>query len=117
MYAKIKTLLRRLFVLSLIGYAVIVTCVAVRNQELAWENSRKIWMQHEILTMASQAMTHEMRMRVAEQADLCGDGDTIDALRWEFVNELPRYNNFRATAEVYYYDRDDDREENLFAGE
>lgn len=114
MYAKIKTFLRRLFVLSLIGYAVLMTTCAIRFNERMEHYCHKALMQREILTMASQAMTHEMRMRVADQADLWGDGETIDALRWEFVNELPRWSNFKATAEVYYYDRD---EKNLFAGE
>lgn len=114
MYAKIKTFLRRLAILSLIGYAVLMTACAMRFNARMEEYIDKTVMQKEILKMASQAMTHEMRMRVAEQADLYGDSAVIDQLKWEFVNELPRYNNFKATAEVYYYDRD---EKNLFAGE
>lgn len=62
-----------------------------RELEKAYEKQR---MQQEILIMASQAMGFEMRARVVDQAKLEGSTPVIQALSWEFVHELPRYQNF-----------------------
>jgi hypothetical protein len=54
----------------------------------------------DLLIMASQAMDLEMRVRVVEQAKFEGNTDRIRSLSWEFVHELPRYQNFEGSRPV-----------------
>ena len=64
-----------------------------RELEKAYEKQQ---MQQEILIMTSQAMDFEMRLRVIDQAKLEGSTPVIQALSWEFIHEMPRYQNFKA---------------------
>jgi len=54
-----------------------------------------------LVHMASQAMDHDMRVRVVSQAKFEGNSRLIDHLSWEFVFDFPRYQDFKPDQESY----------------
>ena len=94
MYASIKTFVVRAFVLVLVCYSVLVTFVAFDRHDRYRTEAESEWNCRAILTMASQALTEEERVSVAECAYMEGDSDAIASLKWDFVHDYPTYHNY-----------------------
>ena len=94
-----------------VGFAVILACSVIANLlqlaaylELAGrleEEYDELHNTRALVHMASQAMDHDMRVRVVSQAKFEGNGRLIDHLSWEFVFDFPRYKDFKPDQESY----------------